>query len=343
MFKGLLSGILAGLLVGITIFGSSAASAQEAPTPTPKSAIAPSGIILLRGLVPVGSGDTPYLRVAAEFATIVGPDAPLNVIFGGVEVPLIHHPHSFLLALELTALVGYIPQAGIGAAAFREFVAIKFRQDPGAFLGHMALIGEQVLAFAPDGHVAKAPTWGTGIFNLYQGVVYAGVRASGDFTLGGSGQAGPAVAVKLEPMKWFQLFVLPSVEFSPNGTVANVVAIGRLGRDHNEQPKPASTTPAQLAGPAPLALLPGQVTLLNGAKDAAEAARAASLQATTTAEQANAAATQAALQATATAGTIASLRDAMQGLTAQVANLTAVQQAAAAAKKGASKKRSVRH
>jgi hypothetical protein len=342
MFKRMLSAFLASLLVGFTAFSASIASAQEAPAPAPKPAIAPSGIILLRGLVPVGPGETPYLRVAAEFATIVGPDAPLNVVFAGLEVPIFHQPHSFLAALELTALVGYIPQAGIGALAFREFAAIKFRQNPGAFLGHMAFIGEQVLALAPDGHVAKAPTWGTGIFNLYQGVVYAGVRASGDFTVDGSGKAGPAIAIKLEPTKWSQLFVLPSVEFSPDGsTVANVVAIGRLGRDHNVQPKLAPATPAQLSGPAPFALLPGQVTLLQNAKDAAEAAQATSLRAAASAEQANTTATTATLQTTATAEVVGGLRNDVRELAAQVANLTTVQ--LAATKKGTSKKHTARH
>lgn len=256
----------------------STAFAADAPKPL----LQPSATILLRGMISIGPSthQTPYARIVVEQAGIYGTEDPIHLhpTFVGAEVPIIHERHGFLAALELTGLVGVLWEARLPVIALRQFMAFQFRENPGSFMGHMAMINEQVMVIGPDGKLAAAPIWTAGLFNMNAGRYYVGARMSGNAIDASSLKGGPALAVKLDTSSnYFEAFLLPSVEFGPGGNIANLVAIFRVGKSTNYvPPAPASAAPAQLSGPAPLALLPGHLALIERTERLAEKARATS-------------------------------------------------------------------
>lgn len=256
--------------------GSVNASAQEMSATTSAPPVNPSATVVVRGLVPIGQGELPYFRIAIEQIGLYGTSDPIHLhpTVIGFELPVLRHPVSFVQAFELSVLGGVLWEPGVGILISRQVGVYKFRQDFGSFFGHGITIFEEALALAPSG-VAAAPMWGAALFNMYRGAFYAGVRASGDATKPGSGKAGLAFALKLNPSTWNEIFLLPSYEYGNGGTHnVNLLALVRFGRATNHvEPMHDATAPI-LQGLAPLQLLPGQVEMVTktaeGAKKAVE-------------------------------------------------------------------------
>ena len=258
-----------------------------------QSNFALSGVVDVRGMIPIGSGKVPYARFVLEQVGIYGVDDPthlhLNLI--GADFPILHKPVGPLLGIELSGLFGPLWELKTWTLNFRQVVTIGLRRDPAAAFGHFLLIGNEFLVFAPAG-VAGATIWGAAVINLYNGLLYGGIRASGDAVLAGSGRAGPSILINYDFCKKLcgLLFLLSYERGIDNGDAFTLIAYIRFGKtDNYVEPTAAQTPNLQLGGPAPGGLLPGQVEVLNRAESAARGAEVAATKAAADAERATAA------------------------------------------------------
>lgn len=259
-----------------------------------QSNFALSGVVDVRGMIPIGSGKVPYARFVLEQVGIYSVDDPthlhLNLI--GADFPVLHKPVGPLLGIELSGLFGPLWELKTWTLNFRQVVTIGLRRDPSSGFGHFLLIGNEFLVFAPTG-VAGATIWGSAVINLYNGLLYGGIRASGDAVQEGSGRAGPAILLNYDFCKRLcgLLFLLSYERGIDNGDAFTLIAYIRFGKTDNYV-EPAVAAPAaslQLGGPASGGLLPGQVEVLNRAESAARGAEVAATKAAADAERATAA------------------------------------------------------
>jgi len=252
-----------------------------------------SGIVDVRGMIPIGSGKVPYARFVLEQVGIYGVDDPthlhLNLI--GADFPILHKPVGPLLGIELSGFFGPLWELKTWTLNFRQFLTFGLRRDPAAVFGHFLLIGNEFLVFAPSG-VAGATIWGAAVINLYNGLLYGGIRASGDVVIPGSGKAGPSILINYDFCKRLcgLLFLLSYERGIDNGDSFTLIAYIRFGKtDNYVEPAVAQTPNLQLGGPAPGGLLPGQVEVLARAESAARGAEVAATKAAADAARATAA------------------------------------------------------
>lgn len=259
-----------------------------------QSNFALSGVVDVRGMIPIGSGRVPYARFVLEQIGIYGVDDPthlhLNLI--GADFPVLHKPAGPLLGIELSGFFGPIWEIKTWSLNFRQLLTIKLRVDPNSAFGHFLLIGNEFIIFSSTG-VAAATNWGSLVFNLYNSNIYLGLRASGDAVQPGSGRAGPALLLSYDFCKKLcgALFLISYERGLDNGDLFALIAYIRFGKtDNYVEPAVVPPTPnLQLGGPAPGGLLPGQVEVINRAESAAKGAESAAAKASADAERAVAA------------------------------------------------------
>lgn len=259
-----------------------------------QSNFALSGIVDVRGMIPIGAGKVPYARFVVEQVGIYGVDDPthLHLTLIGADIPVLYKPAGPLLGVELSGFFGPLWELKTWTLNFRQVLTIGLRADPSSAFGHFLLIGNEFLIFAPSG-VAAATIWGAAVINLYNGFIYAGIRSSGDAVQAGSGRAGPSILLSYDFCKkqCGALFLFSYERGIDIGDSFTLIAYIRFGKaDNYVEPKVAAPPPnLQLGGPAPGGLLPGQVEVISRAESAARGAEIAATKASADAERAVAA------------------------------------------------------